>query len=169
MGIYAADIETTGLLHQMKKQANPRLHNFCAIPIEGDEIVLFEHTNPQGIQDFLDEGHTLVMHYGKLFDFEALQFLGFDTSNSKLIDSVALSWYLEPSRIIHGLEKYGEEFGVPKPPITDWENLTQEDYNHRVIEDCKIQKRLWLRQVTRLQELYGKEEGSYKQVAINAL
>lgn len=164
MGIYAADIETTGLLHQMKKQASPRLHNFCAIPIDSDEIVLFEHTNPQGIQGFLDEGHTLIMHYGKLFDFEALEFLGFDTSGSKLIDSVALSWYLEPNRIVHGLEKYGEEFGVPKPVIDDWESQTQEDYNHRVIEDCKIQKRLWLRQVSRLQELYGKEEGSYKRI-----
>ena len=164
MGIYAADLECTGLLHQMKKQDNPRLHNFCAIPIDSDEIILFEGTQRKDIQDFLDQGHTLVMHYGKLFDFEALQFLGFDVSKSKLIDSVPLSWYLEPDRVVHGLEKYGEEFGVPKPPIVDWESLTQEDYNHRVIEDCKIQKRLWKKQVSRLQELYGKEEGSYKRI-----
>lgn len=164
MGIFAADIETTGLLHQMMKQANPRLHNFCAISIDSDDIILFEHTDREGIQDFLNQGHTLVMHYGKLFDFEALQFLGFDVSKSKLIDSLALSWYLEPDRVVHGLEKYGEEFGVPKPPIVDWESLSQEEYNHRVIEDCKIQKRLWKKQVSRLQELYGKEEGSYKRI-----
>jgi hypothetical protein len=61
----------------------------------------------------------------------------------------------------HGLAEYGEEFGVPKPVIEDWENQTQEEYNNRVIEDCKIQRKLWLRQVSRLQELYGKTEGSY--------
>lgn len=165
MGVYAADIESTGLLEQMKKQSNPRLHNFCAISEDDDEdIVLFEYTNRKGIQDFLDQGHTFVMHNGKLFDFEALIFLGFDVSKSKLIDSLALSWYLEPTRLKHGLESYGVEFGVPKPPIADWESLTQEDYNNRVIEDCKIQKKLWIKQKQRLKELYGDFEGSYDKI-----
>lgn len=164
MGIFAADIESTGLLEQMKKQKNPRLHNFCALSVDSEDMFLFEHTDKNGIQDFLNQGHTLIMHYGKLFDFEALDFLGFDVSKSKLIDSLALSWYLEPNRVKHGLEDYGVEFGVPKPPIADWESLTQQEYNNRVIEDCKIQKKLWLKQKVRLEELYGKAEGSYDKI-----
>lgn len=164
MGIYASDIETTGLLHMMQKQDNPRLHNLCCINVASTEMVLFEGTQRDSIQDWLNQGHTFIMHYGSIFDFEALKLIGYDVSKTKLIDSVALSWYLEPTRIVHGLEQYGEEFGVPKPPIEDWENLTQEEYNNRVIEDCKIQKKLWHKQVRRLQELYGDAEGSYDKI-----
>ena len=161
MGIYASDLESTGLLHMMQAQANPRLHNLCSIDVASDEIILLEGHQREEIQAWLNQGHTFIMHYGSLFDFEALKLLGYDTSKTRLIDSVALSWYLEPNRVIHGLEQYGVEFGVPKPPIADWENLSQEEYNHRVIEDCKIQKKLWHKQVSRLQALYGEDEGSY--------
>lgn len=164
MTIYAADIETTGLLHMMQKQENPRLHNLCCIDVASPEMVLFEGHQREEIQTWLNEGHTFVMHYGTLFDFEALKLLGYDVSKTKLIDSIPLSWYLEPNRVVHGLEQYGTEFGVPKPPISDWENLSQEEYNNRVIEDCKIQKRLWHKQVSRLQELYGDAPGSYDRV-----
>jgi hypothetical protein len=64
----------------------------------------------------------------------------------------------------HGLEEYGEEFGVPKPVITDWESQTQEDYNHRVMEDCKIQKKLWERQKSKLNVLYGTVEGAHDKI-----
>lgn len=161
MGIFASDLESTGLLQMMMKQENPKLHNFCSIDAESDRIVLFEGHQRKEIQAWLDEGHTHVIHYGSLFDVEALRLLGYDTSKVNLIDSLPLSWYLEPNRLVHGLADYGVEFGVPKPPIEDWENLSQEEYNHRVIEDCKIQKKLWHRQVRKLQELYGDAPGSY--------
>lgn len=164
MGIYAADCETSGLLEDLYKQDSPKLHNFCAIPIDGDnEIILFDKNN-RGMQKWLDEGHTLVIHNGILFDGEALKFFKYDLSKCTIIDSLALSWYLEPTRMRHGLAEYGEEFGIPKPVVEDWEGLTQAEYNHRVIEDCKIQKRLWLRQVQRLKALYGNEPGSYDRV-----
>jgi hypothetical protein len=161
MGIYASDCETSGLLYDLKKQDNPKLHNFCSIDVVTGEIILFEGIQRKEIQAWFDEGHTFVTHNCKTYDNPALQFLGFDTSKIKWIDSLALSWYLSPTRMRHGLAEYGEEFGVPKPVIEDWENQTQEEYNHRVIEDCKIQARLWKQQVSQLQELYGKEEGSY--------
>ncbi len=164
MAVFAADIETTGLLDMMREQENPKLHNFCAIEVDTGETVLFEGTQRKKLQEFLNQGHTLIMHNGKLFDMEALILLGYDVSKVKLIDSLALSWYLEPTRMRHGLAEYGEEFGVPKPLIEDWENQTQEEYNHRVQEDCKIQRKLWRRQVSRLQELYGKEDGSYDRI-----
>lgn len=161
MGIYASDLESSGLLDQMILQDNPKLHNFCSIGINSDDVVLFEGKQRKDIQAWLDEGHTFVVHNCKTYDEPALQFLGYDTSKSKWIDSLALSWYLEPQRLKHGLAEYGEEFGVPKPKIDDWENQTQEEYNHRVVEDCKIQKRLWQKQVKSLQALYGDKEGSY--------
>jgi hypothetical protein len=164
VGIYAADIETTGLLEQMQKQANPKLHNFCAIDIDTPHTILFEGHQRNDLQEFLNQGHTLVMHNGKLFDMEALKLLGYDVSRVNLIDTLALSWYLEPNRMKHGLAEYGEEFGVPKPAIEDWENQTQEEYNHRVQEDCKIQKKLWQRQVAKLNVLYGTQPDAHKKI-----
>ncbi len=161
MGVYASDCETSGLLDQMAIQENPKLHNLCSLDVSSNKIVLLEGHQRKEIQAWLDEGHTFIMHNSKTFDEPALQFLGYDTSKTKFIDSLLLSWYLEPSRMVHGLAQYGDELGVPKPVIEDWENQTQEEYNHRVQEDVKIQKRLWHRQVQRLQALYGEDEGSY--------
>lgn len=161
MATYAADIETTGLLHMMQKQENPRLHNLCCINTESDEVVLFEGHQREEIQAWLNEGHTFVMHYGTLFDGEVLKLLGYDISKTRIIDSLPLSWYLAPNKVVHGLADWGVEFGVAKPPIEDWENLTQAEYNHRVIEDCKIQKKLWHWAVRRLEDLYGTAPGSY--------
>lgn len=156
--VKAADIETTGLLAQMKKQAAPRLHNFGYIDMATKEEVVMEWTERQRIQDWLNTGPTLVMHNGATFDFEALRFLGYDVSKCTLIDTLFISWYLEPRRIKHGLEGYGEDFGVPKPVIEDWENQTQEEYNIRVMGDCRIQARLWEQQYSELLQIYRSPE-----------
>ena len=74
---------------------------------------------------------------------------------ARLIDTLALSWYLEYTRRIHGLDSYGAEFGIPKPKIDDWEGLTPEEYQHRCEEDVKINTRLWDKQKKQLLELYG--------------
>ena len=169
MGIFASDMECTGLLDMMMEQESPKLHNFCSLSIDSDEVRLFEGgKDKKKLQAWFDEGHTFIMHNGYTFDMPALELLGYDISKTKFIDSLALSWYLEPNRIKHGLAEYGVEFGVPKPVIEDWESQTQEEYNHRVIEDCKIQKHLWLKQVGQLQELYGKEEGSFDRIGVSA-
>lgn len=164
MGIYASDCETTGLLEQMAEQENPRLHNFCSIDVETGEIKLFEGNQRKEIQDWLDEGHTFITHNCYTYDMPAMEFLGYDVSKTKWVDSLALSWYLEPNRQRHGLAEYGEEFGVPKPKIENWEDQTQEEYNNRVIEDCKIQRKLWKRQVAKLNVLYGTEPNSHNKI-----
>lgn len=171
MGVYASDIETTGLLEQLKAQENPKLHNFGGKCMETGKEILFT-PDPQGsralviggdarhiseLPEFLRQGHTLVMHNGILYDVEALKVLNVpDIVKCKLIDSLWISYAIEPERIRHGLEEYGEEFGVPKPKIIDWENQTQQDYDHRVMQDARIQYKLWQQQERFLQQLYYK-------------
>lgn len=164
MAEYNGDLECSGLLEDMKKQDNPKLHNFCLLPMEGDTPILFHGTDRAGIQAFLDEGHTLYIHNGITFDGEVLKWFGFDLGNTRIIDTLPLSWYLSPDVPRHGLEAWGGRFGIKKPEITDWESLTQADYDHRVVEDCKIQRQLWLFQKKRLTELYGSAAGSYDKI-----
>lgn len=81
---------------------------------------------------------------------------------ARLVDTLTLSWYLEPHRVKHGLADYGEEFGVPKPVVEDWDNLSTEEYIHRCEEDVKINTLLWERQWKQLLKLYGSEEEAWR-------
>ena len=142
-GIYAADLESTGLLHQLVEQgASAKMHCFCAQELGSDKMYLL-HTDTQkqrdSIQRFLDRDIVLVMHNGSCYDQDALIHFGYDVSRVSFVDTLALSWYLDLNRAKHGLMSYGDEANVPKPEISDWENLTQKDYDNRVKEDVKIQ------------------------------
>lgn len=170
MGTYAADIECTGLLEQMMKQENPHIHCMGFRNVVTNGVLLYTNrydeleSPPAYVQcisklnSFLDGGHTLVMHNGIGFDVPALKMLGYHSiDNCHIIDTLGLSWYLEPKRISHGLAGYGEDFGVPKPKVEDWEDQPQEVYNNRVMEDVKIQYFLWMQQEKELKAIYGKD------------
>lgn len=105
---------------------------------------------------------VMVAHNCVRYDLPALRrLLGVDTK-ARIVDTLALSWYLFPNRVLHGLESWGEEFGVPKPIITDWENLSYDEYRHRCEEDVKINLRLWNKCWEYLLRLYGSEEAAWK-------
>ena len=65
-----------------------------------------------------------------------------------------MSWVLNLNRSKHGLESFGEDFGIPKPQINDWQNLTEEEYAHRCTEDVKINWCLWQDLLKRFMFLY---------------
>lgn len=154
---WAADIESTGLLDQFESQECPKIWVLGRKNLlTGESSVLVDYKD---IQAFLDTAPTLVMHNGATYDIPVLKYFGFNTKSITLIDSLFLSWYLEPDRTKHGLESYGVDFGIAKPKIDDWENLTQEDYNHRVLEDCEIQYKLFYRQKEYLEHIYKDSGG----------
>lgn len=140
----AFDCETDGL------QAT-RLH--CLV-LE-DRVV----TKIDVVKDIFTEQGEFACHNLHRYDVPTLERLGNFKfhKNSLLIDTLALSWYLFPLRAKHGLADWGMEFGIPKPVIDDWENLTQEEYIHRCVEDTKITRMLWHKQYAYLKELYGSD------------
>lgn len=165
--VFAADLESTGLLHHLEEQGeNARLHNFGLLSTKSDSYAIL-HPMEQGdrekLQKVLDREDTvLVIHNGICYDIEALKHFKFDTSKVKVIDTLYLAWYLDFFKEgRYGLEAYGELLGFPKPPIEDWENLTQEDYDHRVYGDIKIQKALWLKLCKQFAELYNIPNDEY--------
>src|SRR5687767_8488843 len=69
-------------------------------------------------------GHNFIR-----FDVVHLERLLKIKITATLVDSLAVAWYLEPSRSSsYGLDSYGEQFGIKKPIIIDWQNLDIEDY-----------------------------------------
>lgn len=85
-----------------------------------------------------------------------------------IVDTLALSWYLCPerpsekhpdgSKKTYGLASFGIDYGIPKPKVDDWHNLSYEEYRHRCEEDVKINSRLWKDQYSYLLKLYGSHE-----------
>lgn len=157
--IYVSDIETTGLLHHLIEQGeDAKMHNFCAMNLEGDKMYLLHSSTDKQkevIQRFLDRDIILIMHNGIAYDKHALIHFGFDVSKVHFVDTLALSFYLDLYRPKHGLESYGVESGVPKPVVEDWQILSQKDYDHRVKSDVKIQLYTYRKLKSRFEELYG--------------
>ena len=63
--IYASDIETSGLTHHLIEQGDEaKLHNLCAYNIENQETYLFDGTQRDTIEKFLDREIIMIMHNG---------------------------------------------------------------------------------------------------------
>lgn len=115
-----------------------------------------------GMRKFLLAADVLVGHNITRWDIPHLERLLDITITAKLVDTLILSWYLEPNRVLHGLDDWGRELGVAKPKIVDWSEQPLEVYVHRCEEDVKINTLLWERFWKHLLLLYGSEEEAWR-------
>ena len=147
---YIFDIEADGLLDTITK-----IH--CLSYISTDRKCKGTLYSEQEIKRFFEVSTTQVYigHHIIGYDFKALKLIYGISKPKNLVDTLGLAWYLQPDRTSYGLESYGEEYGVPKPKINDWQNLTIEEYTNRCETDCEINLRLWLDLKKKLQELYS--------------
>ena len=144
------DCETDGLLDQMTK-----IHVLSWMGADGN----VHHTHDyEAMRLFFTEAKVLIGHNIIRFDIPAVEKILGVKVKARLIDTLAVSWYLNHDRIKHGLEGYGVDYGVPKPVIKDWNSLTPEEYAHRCDEDVKINTRLWRDLEIKLNRLYQDEE-----------
>lgn len=147
-----ADIETDGL-------DATKMHVFSA-NFNGN---IFSTPDPVKVEGLCTRKDiVLIGHNFYRFDIPTLTKLFKFKTKAKVVDTLALSWYLYPERPRHGLADWGEEFGVPKPVVEDWEGLSYEEYEHRCEEDVKINTLLWEKMKGHLLELYGSEEEMWK-------
>jgi DNA polymerase I-like protein with 3'-5' exonuclease and polymerase domains len=152
------DIETDGLLESLT-----RLHCLVAHTYEDNQMI--EETiitNPLELANFLSNQSMLVGHNIKRYDFPAIEKLTGYKHTGSVIDTLALSWYLYPERKEHGLESWGDEIGVAKPIIKDWENLSTNDYIHRCKTDVIINSILFGNFISYLKEIY--EDKDYHRI-----
>ena len=131
---YVFDIEADGI-------DATKIHCMVANGKEIDKT-FFENLTPKD---------TLIGHNIIRYDIPTLEKLLDIKIKAQLIDTLALSWYLFPTINRHGLQQW--------PIITDWENLSLEEYLHRCKEDVKINTKLWGLQKSLLIKIY---EGDYQ-------
>jgi hypothetical protein len=105
----------------------------------------------------IESSIPVVAHNGVLYDVPLVEkLLKVDLSRLMVIDSLALSWYLNTERMQHGLASFLDDFGIEKPEIESWVDQSYEEYLHRCREDVKINVALWEDLKERLTEIYSK-------------
>ena len=138
MATYVVDIEADGL--------NPtKIHVLSAGFKKDGEWQIISTDDYDKMKGFLlNPENVIVGHNFKMFDAPVLERLLDIKIEAEVIDTLAMAWYILPSRNkSFGLGAFGEDFGVPKPKIEDWDNLSYEEYAHRCEEDVKINIKLF--------------------------
>lgn len=142
------DIESDGLLDTVTK-----IH--CLSYSQADGRFKGTIYSEKDIKDFLSHDYIYIGHHVIGYDFKALEKIYGIKRPKHIFDTLAWSWYLFSNRAEHGLESWGEDFGVPKPKIDNWRDLTIEEYTHRCEEDVKINTKLYQLVKTKMKEIYS--------------
>ena len=142
------DLESDGLYDEVTK-----IH-VLTYAGSGNELVSLTHYDD--MREFITTTPNLIGHDILRYDLRVIKkLLHVEPAKScKIYDTLPLAWYLDHDRLKHGLETYGEKYGIPKPKIDDWKNLTLKQYIHRCEEDVKINIKLWEDLTKRLMFLY---------------
>lgn len=136
------DIESDGLLDEATKfhVLSCSMSNGKRVNIKGDDFKKYK----QFVEMHIAKGIPVVAHNGIRYDVPLIEKLtGIDCSKLMVIDTLYLSWHLNPDREQHGLDSFLEDYGIAKPKIDSWTDLSYEDYRHRCDSDVDINVALW--------------------------
>ena len=140
------DVEANGLLDKATK-----IHCLSYTTDGKHYQTIFDYSD---MRDLILSQHGLVGHNIIRYDVPLIEKILGIKIKSRLFDTLPMSWVLNYNRSKHGLESFGEDFGIPKPQIDDWHNLTNEEYAYRCTEDVKINWCLWQDLLRRFMFLY---------------
>ena len=151
--VMVSDIETDGLLDTLTKM---HVMSVGWKNKDGKWQIKSSPNKEDVVKVFCNPDNIIVMHNGRRFDKPALERIFNIKVTAIIIDSLAVAWAVEPLRTRKfGLETYGEDFGVPKPKIDDWDNLPYEVYEQRCTSDVKINILLWEQLYEKLKLIYA--------------
>ena len=144
------DIETDGLLEDVTK-----IH-CLSYTRDGSEVRTTDDYDY--MRRILRREKGLIGHNIIRYDIPVLEKILGIKIKAQLFDTLPMSWVVNFDRSRHGLEYYGDDYGIPKPEINDWRNLTLEEYTHRCEEDVKINWTLWQDLLKKFMFLYKNDK-----------
>jgi len=158
-----ADVEANGLDNATK------IH-ILSCTMHGNKKHNTRGSNHEKLRQFLNyhmkNKIPVVMHNGICYDVPLLsRLLDIDLSELMVIDSLALSWYLNTDRKVHGLDSFYDDYGIKKVAVEqeDWDFQSEcpeeleahyERMRVRCEVDVKINKSLWEDLLERLTNMY---------------
>tara|TARA_R110000824_G_scaffold65703_3_gene171013 strand:+ start:61 stop:1896 length:1836 start_codon:yes stop_codon:yes gene_type:complete len=140
------DIEANGLFKEATK-----IH---CLSYTRDGKIITTITSTSHMKRLLLKEKVLIGHNITRYDIPLLNKLLGIKIKAKLYDTLAMSWVINTNRPKHGLESFGEEFGIFKPKVTDWHAQDKEVYINRCEEDVKINWKLWTNLIQRFMLVY---------------
>ena len=143
------DVEADNLLEDATK-----IHCLSYTSDGVDHKTLFDYGD---MRDLILSQKGLIGHNIVRYDVPLLEKILGIKIKARLFDTLPMSWVLNYDRPKHGLDSFGEDFGIPKPKIDDWQNLTLEEYAHRCTEDVKINWALWCDLLKRFMFVYNND------------
>jgi hypothetical protein len=147
---YIVDIETDGVnpskIHCMSFKTEYEIHTYT------DYVSMTNFITALSQEDRII-GHNFIRYDAPVIE----RILGIKIK-AKIVDTLALSWYLYQDILRHGLEQWGERLGIAKPKVEDWENACIQTYVHRCEEDVKINYSLWCMERDYLNSIYTSQE-----------
>jgi len=138
------DIETDGL--------NPSKIHCLSYTTDGKEYNTVTHGDD--MRHLLWNAKGLIGHNILRYDIPVLERLLHMKIKARLYDTLPMSWVINYERGKHGLATFGEEFGIPKPVVTDWADQDIQVYIHRCEEDVRINWKLWQNLLKRYMLIY---------------
>ena len=128
------DVEANGLVEDATK-----IH--CFSYLDGDNMKTLYHYDD--MRELLTNTKGMVGHNIVRYDVPLLNKILGIKIKTRVFDTLPMSWVLNPTRSKHGLDSFFPDFGIEKPKIDNWENLSKEDYTYRCEQDVRITKALW--------------------------
>lgn len=166
--VKVADIETKGLLEEIHTEEDFHILSVGYKNSSGKWCIKSTDKREDVLKVFENPNNVIVGHYFIPYDAPALEKMFNFKIKATIIDSLAISWYLYNTEKKHGLETYGEKYGVPKVKIASEEwigpmpNETLPEFiakmKSRCETDVKININLWTEQLTYLRKIYNTDE-----------
>jgi DNA polymerase III alpha subunit (gram-positive type) len=143
------DIEADGLYDEATKI-------YC-MSYETPSGAILSATGYNTMVDILRSSPSVVGHNISQYDLGLIEKLTGFKYEGLVIDTLFLSWYLDPNRPKHRLEDYGVEFGYPKVVVNEeeWQEGNLDLMIERCERDVEINVKVWQKQRAILEELYG--------------
>lgn len=150
------DIEANGLLRTITK-----IHCLSYTVVGEWEVkTIFDYDE---MREFFKQDAIFIGHFIANYDLPSLvKVLGI-TVDFTFYDTIFLSNYLFPGRLLYKLESFGEDYGIPKIKVgkDEWDGEGEEFQalmKKRCEQDVRINSNLWVNIELRLLKLYKKDD-----------
>jgi len=141
------DVESNGLIEDATK-----IHCMVYRDLNGGTCKVTDDYDH--MRKILLSGKPLLGHNIIRYDVPLLEKLLEIKIKSRLYDTLPMSWVLNPCRSRHGLDSFFDDYGIEKPKIEDWNNLSLEEYSFRCQQDVMITEALWQDLLKRFLKIY---------------
>jgi len=138
------DLESDGLLDEATKV-------YC-LSYTSDGNTVKTLTDPEDMYELLISQQTLIGHNIGLYDLPLMKKLHGVNFTGLIVDTLWLSWYLDPDRPSHAMASYGDKVEVQDE---QWKEGDLDLMIQRCEQDVRLNWKIWMKQKKLLEELYA--------------